>query len=251
MKATGRRQRDQDAFGRALLDYLKEGWADLVVERDDGYIDTGVGVAIYFAPFRDWPSHQRRATRHARGRVLDIGCGAGRHALHLQERGLRVLGIDSSPGAVRVCRARGLRNARVMAIEEIPRGMGPFDTILMMGNNLGLLGGFTRGRRILRRLHEITGDRGRIVAESVDPYRSGSPHHAAYHRWNRRRGRMGGQVRIRVRYRVWSTAWFDYLLMSRPELEKLIEGTGWRLFRAIESVGPVWVAILEKSDRRR
>ena len=40
------------------------------------------------------------------GEVLDLGCGRGDNALFLAERGHRVLGVDSSPAAVRQAAAR-------------------------------------------------------------------------------------------------------------------------------------------------
>ena len=56
---------------------------------------------------------------------------------------------------------------------------------------------------------------------------------------------MAGQIRIRVRYRDLSTAWFDYLMVSRTELEDLLDGTGWRLARTLDSED-TYIAIIEK-----
>src|SRR5262245_66440757 len=85
-----------------------------IVEREDGFINASVtGPAMYFAPFRRWPAHHRAAMRLVRGRVLDVGAGAGRVSLHLQERGHDVVAIDHSPGALEVCRRRGVVDARL------------------------------------------------------------------------------------------------------------------------------------------
>ncbi|NQT82293.1 class I SAM-dependent methyltransferase, partial [bacterium] len=78
--------------------------------------------------------------RLARGKVLDIGCGAGRNSLYLQQKGLDVLGIDLSPLAIMVCQLRGFKKARVMSITEVDSRLGTFDTIVMYGNNFGLFG---------------------------------------------------------------------------------------------------------------
>jgi SAM-dependent methyltransferase len=217
-----------------------------IVERDDGLIETGSTWDLYLAPFRRWPPHHRRAMRFVRGRVLDVGCGAGRVCLHLQERGLDVVGIDISPGAVDVCRRRGVRDARLCPIEEVDASLGAFDTIVMLGNNFGLFGGKAMARRLLRRFHELTTDRGRIVAETRDVYDTEDPVHLAYHERNRRRGRLPGQIRLRVRYRLLRTPWFDYLMVSRDELEDLLEGTGWRLARTIDSAD-TYVAVIDKN----
>src|SRR5271169_3438705 len=40
------------------------------------------------------------------GRVLDIGCGTGEHALMVAELGLDVTGIDSSPRAIALAKQK-------------------------------------------------------------------------------------------------------------------------------------------------
>ena len=98
----------EDAFGQTVLDHLEGRRAHEVIERSDGYVDVSAGPAAYFEPFRRWLPVERRAMRYVRGRVLDVGVGAGRVALHLQERGHEVVGIDNSPLAVEVSRRRGV-----------------------------------------------------------------------------------------------------------------------------------------------
>jgi SAM-dependent methyltransferase len=242
----------EDAYGRMILDALeRDDPAVEVIERDDGFVMASrYGTELYLAPFRRWPPRQRRAMRLARGRVLDIGTGAGRVALHLQERGLDVVAIDSSPLAVEACRRRGVRDARTVSVADFGDSLGVYDTIVMFGNNLGLLGSAVRARRLLRRFHRASSPRGRILGETLDPYVTDDPAHLAYHDRNRRRGRMGGQLRIRVRYREFATPWFDYLLMAPSELEELLGGTGWRLVRTIQDESPLYVAVIEKEQPR-
>lgn len=236
-----------DAYGHELLDHLEGRGGYEIVERDDGLIDTSVGPELYFAPYTEWSEVTKAAVAEARGRVLDVGCGAGRACLYLQERGHEVTGIDTSPLAVEVCRRRGVRDVRLLSITQVTRRVGEWDTVLMLGNNLGLLGGVRRGRWLLRRLHGATSPRARIVGESVDPYDTDDPAHLAYHARNRERGRLGGQVRIRVRYRAHVGRWFDYLLLPPEELRELVDGTGWVLSEVIARVGPNYAALLEKA----
>ena len=93
---------DQDAYGHAVFDYLKGMGGSEIGERDDGFVSPSGGPKVYFGNYRDWSPDQRKAMRYVRGRVLDIGCGAGRHSLYLQEKGFDVLGIDTSPLALKV-----------------------------------------------------------------------------------------------------------------------------------------------------
>jgi SAM-dependent methyltransferase len=241
--------RSEDGYGEMLLAAYEGGRVVEIVEREDGFISASVmGPSLYLAPFRRWPAHHRRALRFVRGRVLDVGCGGGRVCLHVQERGGEAVGIDVSPGAVEVCRRRGVRDVRLLGIEDVDDSLGRFDTVVMLGNNLGLLADPETGRETLRRLHGLTTDRGRIVGESRDATRTDDPVHLRYHAENVRRGRPPGQLRIRVRHRDAATPWFDYLMVSPAELEAMIDGTGWRMGRLLES-DDTYVAVLEKTGR--
>ncbi|MHC4788982.1 MAG: class I SAM-dependent methyltransferase [Planctomycetota bacterium] len=236
----------QDAYGHAIYDCHCGRGGYEIAERDDGWVGPSAGPHLYMAEHEDWPSHQRRAIRLARGKVLDIGCGGGRVALHLQEKGLDVLGIDVSPLAIKVCKLRGLRKARLLSITRLSRRLGTFNTLVMYGNNFGLFGSFKRARWLLRRFRGMTGDDARIIAETADPYRTENPCHLRYHERNRARGRMGGQLRLRVRYQAYKTPWFDYLLVSRDEMREILDGTGWSLGRCIDSDTAHYVAVIEK-----
>lgn len=221
----------QDAYGRAMLDHLDGRGGEEIVERDDGFLYRGAGPELYLAPYRRWRVHERRCMRWVRGRVLDVGCGAGRVMLHLQDRGFDVRGFDVSPLAVEACRRRGTERVEVRPITRIGREMGTFDTIVMLGSNFGLFGDAARTRRLLRRMHGMTGDAGRIVASTRDPHATDDPADLEYLRRNELRGRMPGQWRIRIRYRNLRTPWFDHLTVSEAEMRELLDGTGWRIGR--------------------
>lgn len=243
----------QDAFGHQLYDYFRLGIQDAripgIIERYDGYINDSGSTALYFTGYRDWPALEKKAIRFARGRVLDIGCGAGRHAIYLQEKGLDVTGIDSSPLAVEVCKSRGLKNAVLLPINSIGPELGLFDTVLMLGNNFGLFGSFKGARRLLKKLDGVTNANGRIIATTNDIYRTTDPAHLSYHQYNRQHGRMGGQVRLKVRYKQYATPWFDYLMVSKDEMESILDGSGWKSARYIESESSHYAVILEKKKR--
>ena len=243
----GKLRADQDAYGHEIRDHHRGKAGQEIIERSDGFIDGSAGPSAYFTEYADWRACDRRAIDMARGRVLDIGCGAGRHALYLQSKGLDVLGVDLSPLAIKTCKLRGLKKTKIASITDASPRWGTFDTIIMFGHNFGLFGTFARARRLLRRFGRMTSPAGRLIVQSLDPYQTDEPWHKRYHRQNLRRGRMAGQARIRVRYKGWISPWFDYLLVSQDEMRKVLDGTGWQVRRFYDSPGPGYAALIEKA----
>lgn len=66
-----------------------------VIERDDGWIGVSGGAPAYFREFKDWSAHEKQAMQYVHGRVLDVGAGAGRVSLCLQEQGFDVTAIEA------------------------------------------------------------------------------------------------------------------------------------------------------------
>jgi SAM-dependent methyltransferase len=239
---------EKDGYGKQLLAQFDGGTPTAeIIERDDNYIGTGSDAGYYFTRYDEWSAPERKAVDLARGKILDIGCGAGRHALHLQEKGFDVTGIDNSPGAIKVCRRRGLKRAIVRPIEKIDRfAKESFDTVLMMGNNFGLFGDPEKARELLEKMSRITKPAARIVAGSRDPYKTDLKEHLEYLRFNKKRGRLPGQIRMRVRYGRALGDWFDYLFVSPAEMRKILEKTEWRVKEFLDSERANYFAVIEK-----
>lgn len=237
-----------DIFGRALLDWARGGTDPETIERHDGTTDAGGGHEFYLAPFGRWPSAERQAMGEVRGRVLDVGCGAGRVTLHLEGRGIDVVGMDQSRLAIRAARLRGVRQTRCASLDTLLPLIGSFDTIVLFGNNFGMFGTRERLRRDLTRWAAATPPGARILAESTNPYCGGAPamDRAYYHR-NKSAGRLPGSVTLRTRYRGDVGDWYRWLFVSRTEMRTLLRGTGWRIARILgDAPSEPFVAVLEK-----
>ncbi len=237
---------NKDSFGLEVMEYLKNGSSVGIIERDDDYIDVD-NVSGYFKDFKKWHLFERKAISNVKGKILDVGAGAGRVPLYLQKKGFDVMAIDNSPLAISVCRKRGVKKAKVLPIEDIAKlSPSKFDTIIMFGNNFGLFGNVHKAKRLLKDFYKITTPRALILAESNNPYKTKSDDHHAYQKLNVKRGRMPGQIRIRVRFGKVIGDWFDYLFVSPNEMKMILEGTGWRIRKIIDSGKASYIALIEK-----
>ena len=245
-KDKDQRQYEPDAFGHVLMDYMEEGQEFNAVERDDGYIAPSLNPELYFAPFARWEVRQQQAMGFVRGRVLDVGAGAGRHTLYLQEQGHEVVAIDVSPLAVDVCRKRGVKDIRQLSLFDVDESIGQIDTVIMMGNNFGVFGNPDKTRTTLERLSNLMPDDGRIVAETLNPYGTDRAVHLAYHERNRQQGRLSGQVWFRTRYLQYADDWFEYLFVSPDEMRDIIAGTGWQVSQTLGDENNIYIAIIDK-----
>jgi SAM-dependent methyltransferase len=237
---------EEDAVGQAMLAFSEKRRSFEVIEREDGYVEV-TNTRMYFDDFEHWSKDERKAIGLAWGRVLDIGCGAGRHSLHLQGKGLDVVAIDRSPLAVKVAKLRGVKNARIMPLEDIDFEPNSFDTILMLGGNFALVGSPERARRLFRKLYRMTSADALVIAQAVDPYGADNPAQLEYYALNRKKGKLPGQWRVRIRFHQYVTRWFDLLHNSKKEMREILSGTKWRVREFIDSeTGNPYVAIIEK-----
>jgi SAM-dependent methyltransferase len=230
-----------DAFGRALSDMHAGRPGVIVVERDDGLVEADVGDYL-----SGWDDGDTWVLARAPGRVLDLGAGAGRASVVLQERGQDVVALDVSPGAIDVCRRRGVKQVFLGTVAELAATRpAPFDSVLMLGNNLGLLGSPQHAPDVLAALDTVLRPGAVIAGACIDPYQTGNPVHLDYHQRNRRAGRMPGQVTIRIRYQRLATQWFDLLWMSLTELDQIAASAGWRVTAALP--GAEYRAVLTRT----
>jgi SAM-dependent methyltransferase len=235
----------QDAYGQMMIDYLRDRSGYEVVEHDDGFVGIGAGPALYFADYEAWRQTERDAMEFVRGRVLDIGCGAGRFMRWLHVRGHDVVGVDISPGAIEACRSQGLEHVHVMSVGRVSRKLGAFDTVLLLGGNLALLGSREPARRNLIRLRSVVAPGARLLGANRDLTRSTDPHVQDRVDHNRATRRFSGEHRSRIRYRNFATPYFTSARMSVAELTELTEGTGWSVREVLDRGEGIYIAVVE------
>lgn len=239
-----------DTFGKWLMGYYLGDRTPVRIHRDDGYVDEA-SFDQYFAGYSDWPEYEKKALRYVRGKVLDIGCGAGRHSLWLQERGVEVVGIDVSRLAAEVAKLREVENCMVMSGLNMHFRPESFDTVLLLGNNFGIAGNKQATKHMLRELYEITTKKGRIVTTCRDPAVTSKLEHLEYHKFNKDRGRPIGQLTLRIEYKGECGDWFDLLIGSPQEMNEIGRAAGWEVMKLYKGEEEDYAAVLSKLSQYR
>ena len=156
----------KDLFGQAILDYQTQNTPeDLVTETNISEADE-MSVAYLFRTYQEMPKIEKKALQLAKGKILDVGCGAGSHSLYLQQKGFDVTVIDISPNAIKACQLRGVKDARVQHLLELENE--PFDTILLLMNGTGIFGTLAETSKYLQKLKSLLTPNGQILIDSSD-----------------------------------------------------------------------------------
>ena len=154
----------------------------------------GVGVRpVHLQRWLDPPAPaDETVLERAAEPVLDVGCGPGRHVGELAARGVMALGVDASPMAVRLARARGAAVHEGSIFGRVP-GSGHWGSALLLDGNLGIGGD---PARLLRRVGALLRPGGSALVE-LDP--PGSPTRS---------------VRARLEGTHGRSAWFPWALVG-------------------------------------
>lgn len=155
----------KDVFGRAILDFYNGKNAVIETYSSIGGWDE-LPVKYLFRSFEEMPDIEQTALQLAKGKVLDLGCGAGSHSLFLQDKGLFVKPIDISQGAIEVCKKRGLKESETINLWNLKNTR--FDTILALMNGAGICGSMKKFPEFLNHLKSLLTTGGQILMDSSD-----------------------------------------------------------------------------------
>ena len=157
----------KDLFGTAILDYqTNNSPEDISTETNISEADA-MEVSYLFRSYKEMPKLEQEALQLAKGKILDVGCGAGSHSLYLQEKELEVTSIDISENAIKACALRGVQNAQVQNVLDL-NSNEKFDTILLLMNGTGIFGTLDQTSKYLQKLKSLLAPNGQILVDSSD-----------------------------------------------------------------------------------
>lgn len=229
-----------EPLARALLDHHRDGRPRRVKAlRADG-VEFEIETEEYFTLEGELAPLDRLALEHARGRVLDVGAGTGRHALALQAKGCEVVAIDVSPTCVALCRERGVADVRELDVmrlaarggaagagsAEAASDLGRFDTIFFGMQTLGVAGGVQPLRQLLIGLRAVLRPGGAVIADSSalrEPWEGDESD----------RSPSRGEIVLATRYRGLRGEPFPWLYVAEEDLADIADAAGF----ALETLG--------------
>lgn len=157
----------EDPMGAAIRDYFRQRKSAQLKVLSSLFDDDEMPVPHLFRSYHEMPPLEQRALNEARGKVLDVGAGAGCHALALQERGLDVTAVDISPLSCETMKERGVANVECVNIFN-QRFQERFDTLLLLMNGTGIAGKLSRLPQLLSRLKQLMNPGAQILIDSSD-----------------------------------------------------------------------------------
>lgn len=220
-----------DPIGTALLEYQNKNWDGTEIDVDTTYTEGEVlPVAYFFRDFDQMPLIEQQAIEMSSGKILDVGAGAGCHALELEKRNANVKAIDISEASIEVMQKRGVKNVHALDfVEETEK----YDTILMLMNGAGVFQTIDGMNSFFKtQLKDRLNEGGQLLVDSSDliylfEEEDGSFKvniNDSYH----------GEVDYFVRYKDIIAAPFKWLYVSFDVLAMSAEAYGFKCEKVVE-----------------
>jgi SAM-dependent methyltransferase len=177
-------------------------------------------LAVYFRTVDKMPSMELTALEHCRGRILDVGAGAGCHALALQRMGQDVTALDHSPLSAVLMKEQGIKKIICQNIYSLEKPA--YDTLLLLWNGTGLTGTLAGFRKLLAKAAHLLQPGGQILIDSTDValYFEKTPStEPPYY----------GETSFKHEYKNHQSNWYKWLFVDRLTLRRVAEEEGWEV----------------------
>ncbi len=210
-----------DILGSALLDFQEGNYSEDITTFSSLDEEDVLAIPYLFRDFEKMPLIEQKALAFCKGKVLDVGCGAGSHSIYLQKNGFNVMGLDQSEGAIQVCRARGIK--RTVCTEFLNFFETGFDTILLLMNGIGISGKLEKLAEFLKHAKKRLSPNGQILLESSDIiYMFEKEEDGGY--WIPGDVDYYGEVQFQMSYKNEKGPIFDWLYLDFETLAAYAEG---------------------------
>lgn len=209
-------------MGQAISDYFNQGQAHRLVVESELFEEDEIPVPYFFRDFNAMPSLEKKALALCRRKILDVGAGAGAHAVYLQNKGMDVTCIEASETMVNVLMQRNLAAAKVNFFNY---GGSTFDTLLFMMNGIGICGTLNQLPSFFGQCKKLLKPGGQVILDSSDIiYLYGDEEQGFELNLN---DQYYGEMRYRFAYNTMKGPWFNWLFIGFDLLAAYAEKEGF------------------------
>lgn len=209
-----------DLPGLAIKDFYEKKLKSKLYVHDQFGPKVEMPISMYFRDEVEMPELEDTALEHCEGRVLDVGAGAGSHALALQVNGLEVSALEISPAACEVMESRGVKDVICADFFKF-NSEKKYDTILLLMNGIGLCGTIENLKTFLKKAKELLNEDGKLVFDSSDTIYM-YEHDILPERYY-------GEVECAYSYKNLKTDFFKWLYIDQDKLREVAEELGWEM----------------------
>lgn len=228
-----------DILGQAIWDYYDTDTTEQLWVHDHFGPKVEMLVEVYYRDYEEMPELEKMALAQCYGRILDVGAGAGSHAIALEMRGYKCTALDISPLAVRTMLCRGADDAICGDIFQF-QPEEQYDTLLLLMNGIGLAGTIAGLRTFLAKAETLLKPDGQIIFDSSDVeylYEDGEPKPLdTYY----------GEVTCCYEYKNETSDWFSWLYIDRVVMAGIAKECGWKMQILTEDETGQYLAKLER-----
>ena len=232
----------KDPLGDALIEYLKLAKDNNIIVHSDISEDDIIPVSYLFREFDQMPEIEKIALSLCKGKTLDVGAGAGPHALWLQKNGINTTAIDTSQGAIKTMRERGINDAENIDIKEL--NDRKYDTILLLMNGIGIAGKLIFLSKFLNHLNSLLNENGQVLIESTDIKYMFMEDDGSM--WLDANKKYYGEVKYQMQYNDTKGKTFDWLFIDFNTLSNFAKKNGFKSELIVEGKNHEYLAKLIK-----
>lgn len=205
-----------DIHGQAIRDFYRGDDNATIILHNSYDEPEEMHIEVFFREEEDLSTLEHLALIECKGRVLDLGAGAGVHSLILQSRDYDVVALDNSPACVEVMKQSGVRN---VLLQDYEVHSGKYDTILVLMNGLGLAKTLSGVPKFLQKCMSLLRLEGQILIDSSDIsylYEEGVSKPEGYF----------GEVQYQYEYNGKKGNWFDWVYVDQESLVSICAELG-------------------------
>jgi hypothetical protein len=219
-----------DPIGQAILDYAKNKKPFDIIVSSDICEDDIIPIEVLFRSLKDMPEIEKKALKLCKGKVLDVGAGAGIHCQELIKNGLSTHALDSSQGSIEYLKNIGV-SSTLSSFESFD-SKTKFDTILMLMNGIGIAGTLANLEKTLLKAKSLLQEGGQLICDSSDIRYLYEDEDGSM--WMDLNSEYYGNFRFQMHYKKISGPWFDWLYVDYDNLHQVATKVGFKSVKIME-----------------